>query len=228
MPRHAKVRVLLLCIAFWLASTDQVWPLVTVNDSVLRSLIPLVSFRRDFKITAGKDQGRVVPLMSRPDLVDNKKLKITFGDYAAVHLTQNPSGVLLLERLDLIKNRSYVVYEPALPVLPADLAAIGRFQRETRYRMFSNDTGKIKRSGRVSHSVRRVSPSRFNTPAGAVDGFFIEMDHLMEMELMSELRINLGLGCREGEGPVFGSGQFTLTRLGLFSDMKRIAAGIMP
>jgi hypothetical protein len=228
MLRRAKVRTFLLSTAFWLASADQVWPLAPVNDSLLRNLIPLASFRRDFKITEGKDQGRVVPLMSRPDIVDNKKLKITFGDYAAVYLTQNPMGVLLLERLDLIKNRSYVIYDPALPVLPSELSSIGGFQRETRYRMFSSDTGRIKRSGRVTHSVRRVSSSRFDTPAGAVDGFFIEMDHLMEMELMSELRINLGLGCREGEGPVFATGQFTLTRLGVFSNMKRVAAGIMP
>ena len=71
---------------------------------------------------------------SKPDAAD-KKSKITFGDYATAHLAQNALGVLLLERLDLIKNRSYVIYDPALPVLPATLEAIGSFQRETRYRM---------------------------------------------------------------------------------------------
>jgi len=223
-----QARIVLLGAAVWLAWPNPVWPLAGLNDALVRNLIPLASFRRDFKITAGKDQGRVVPLMSRPDLADQKKSKITFGDYATVHLAQNPLGALLLERLDLIKNRSYVIYDPPLPVLPSDVAAVASFQRETRYRMFSADTGRLKRSGRVSHSVRRISAAQFDTPAGNVDGFFIEMDHRMEMELLSELRINLGLGCREGEGPVFGTGQFTLTRLGVFSEVKGAAAAVMP
>jgi hypothetical protein len=144
-----------------------------------------------------------------------------------VHLVRDASGALLMERLDLIKSRSYVVYEPSLPVVPVNFEADGQVQREGHYRMYNGETGKLKRSGRVTHAVQRISRSQFDTPAGPIDGFYVEMDHRMDMEYMSELRINLGLGCREGEGPVFGTGQYKVTKLGVFTETKKAAAGVM-
>jgi hypothetical protein len=226
MRHSAKAQRILLIVGFLAVHADRGWPLATPNP-VARHLIPLTSFQREFKITAGKDQGRRVALTSRPDLTNEKKSIIVFGDYAAVHLVRDQNGMLLLERLDLIKSHSYVVYEPSLPVLPVNLEAPGRFEQEAHYRMYNSETGRLKRSGRVTHSVQRISRSQFDTPAGPIDGFFVEMDHRMDMEYLSELRITLGLGCREGEGPVFGTGQYKVTRLGVFTETKKAAAGII-
>lgn len=224
MSRRSAAQLTVLIFIVVLASPERVWPLLSVDNS---RLLPFSSFQRDFKITAGKDQGRVVALTSRPDRSDGTKSTFTFGDYITVHLARNRRGMLLLERLDLIKSRSHVIYDPALPVLPMDLQAVEPFPRETQYHMYSNETGRLKRSGRVIHSVQRIVPSRFDTPAGPIDGLFIEIDHRMEMEYLSELRIKLGLGCREGEGPVFGTGQYKITRLGIFAETKYGAAGVM-
>src|SRR5215472_13777966 len=60
--------------------------------------------------------------------------------------------------------------------------------------MYNRDTGKLKRSGRVIHSVKRISRSQFDTPAGLIDGYYIELDHRMDMEYKSQLRLSLGLG----------------------------------
>lgn len=202
-----------------------VWPL-PLNDLSPSNLIPPSNWRKEFKITAGKDQGRLVPLISRPDGRDATRWQVVFGDYAAIHLLRDATGTLLLERLDLIKSRSYVVYEPALPVLPADLNGAGFFQRETGYKMFALETGKLKRAGRITHSVKRISNSEFDTPAGPMNGYYIEIDHRMQMEYYSQLHLTLGLGCRMDEGPVFGTGQYTITKLGFFSETRTAAAAL--
>ena len=224
-----RIGVVVSALTVWLttaAPLQAVWALPPSDDLSPSNLIPPSSWRKDFKITAGKDQGRLVPLISRPDRRDAKRWQVVFGDYAAIHLLRDANGTLLLERLDLIKSRSYVVYEPALPVLPADLNGGGFFQRETGYKMFALETGKLKRAGRITHSVKRISNSEFDTPAGPMNGYYIEIDHRMQMEYYSQLHLTLGLGCRMDEGPVFGAGQYTITRLGFFSETKTAAAAL--
>jgi hypothetical protein len=219
------LRVILLSALLLSLPGARAWPYAAPNPSLPTRLIPFDKFQRDFEITAGKDKGRVVPLTSRPN-AGNKSM-LTFGDYATAHLQRDPSGMLLLERLDLIKSHSYIVYDPILPILPANLDVASGFNRETNYRMFNSDTGQLKRAGRVSHYVQSIAKSQFDTPAGRVDGFLIEMDHRMKMEYMSELLISLGLGCREGEGPVFGTGRYRITKLGVFTETKNAEAGVI-
>jgi hypothetical protein len=48
----------------------------------------------------------------------------------------------------------------------------------------------------------------------------------MDMEYNSQLHLTLGLGCRLDDGPVYGSGQYTLNKLGLFTETKTAAAGL--
>ena len=224
-----RFRVLVSAFVVWLSTAflvNLVWPLPPSNGISVGELIPLSSWQKEFKITAGKDQGRLVPLISRPQAGDERRWQLVFGDYATIHLMREPNGTLQMERLDLIKSRSYVVYEPALPILPNELNPVRSFQRDTGYKMFSLETGKLKRAGRVTHRVTRISNSNFDTPAGRINGYYIEIDHRMEMEYYSQLHLTLGLGCRMAEGPIFGSGQYTITKLGLFSDTKIAAAAL--
>jgi hypothetical protein len=191
-----------------------------------RQLIPLASWQKQFKITDGKDRGRIVPLISRPDLTDDRRWQLVFGDYAGILLVKNLSGALMIERLDLFQGRSYIVYEPALPVLPSVDNLIGSTELQTGYRMFNRETGKLKRSGQVIHSMKRISRSQFDTPAGLIDGYYIELDHRMDMEYKSQLRLILGLGFHLDEGPVYGSGLYTVKKLGLFTESKTVAAAL--
>src|SRR4051812_38082980 len=119
MQHTAGAIRIFLIVGFLAVSAQQAWPLPPPTP-LSKQLIPFTSFQREFKITAGKDEGRRVALTSHPDLSNEKKSKVVFGDYAAVHLVRDENGALLMERLDLIKNHSYVVYEPALPVLPVN------------------------------------------------------------------------------------------------------------
>ena len=209
------------------ALPDLAWSLPPSHETSISELIPLVNWQKQFKITEGKDRGRVVPLISHPDLGDKKKWRLVFGDYAGMLLVRGPNGGLMLERLDLFKSRSYVVYEPALPVLPADVSLAGSIRFETGYKMYSLETHKLKRAGKVTHWVQRISQSRFNTPAGVIDGYYVEIAHRMDMEYNSKLYLTLGVGCRVDEGPVHGSGQYTVKKLGLFTETKNAAAGLV-
>ncbi len=143
-----------------------------------------------------------------------------FGDYAAILLLRQPSGALRIERLDLFKSRTYIVYEPPLPVLPADVNLSGSLRLETGYKMYNRDSGMLKRAGRVIHFVKQISHSQFDTPAGLIDGYYIEIDHRMEMEYRSQLQLILGLGFRLNDGPVYGSGRYTLKKLGLSTETR--------
>ena len=48
--------------------------------------------------------------------------------------------------------------------------------------MFDAESGNLKRTGRATHLVRQVSHSKFDTPAGPIDGYYIEIEHGMDMQ----------------------------------------------
>lgn len=198
-------------------------PLARVTAS---HLIPLARSEKEFKIIDGKDQGRLVPLTFQADPSDGKSWKLSFGDYGRISL-RSVSGALVMDRLELFKSKSYVVYEPALRVLPEEIESAGTVMRETGYKMYSVETGKLKRAGRVSHLVKRISRSQFTTPAGLLDGYHIEIEHKMDMEYYSQLLLTVGLGCRLDEGLVYGSAQYRLKKLGgLITETKTSAAAL--
>jgi hypothetical protein len=188
-------------------------------------LIPLASSQREFKIIDGRDRGKLVPLTVRADTADEKRWKLSFGDYGRLSL-RSSSGALILDRLELFKSKSYVVYEPALSVLPAEIDAVG-LVRQTEYKMYSGETGKLKRAGRVTHLIKRISPSQFSTPAGLIDGYQVEIEHKMDMEYHSQLSLTVNLGCRLDEGLVYGSAHYHLKKLGgLLTESKTSAAAL--
>ena len=219
----------LLVITYCLATSAFIgaaWSIPQPPGINASALIPLASWQRQFKITDGKDLGRIVPLISQPDLADDQRWELVFGDYASIRFVKNLYGDPMIERLDLLQSRTYIVYDPALPVLPSAINLVGSAELQTGYRMYNRETGKLKRSGRVIHSVKRISRSQFDTPAGLIDGYYIELDHRMDMEYKSQLRLNLGIGFRLDEGPVYGSGQYTVKKLGLFSETKTAAVAL--
>jgi hypothetical protein len=188
------------------------------------NLIPLTSSRKEFKIIDGKDQGRLVPLSFQADSTDEKRWKLSFGDYGRISL-RTRLGALIMDRLDLFKSNSFIVYEPELHVLPEEIA--GAVVRQTGYKMFSAETGNLKRTGRVTHSVKRISRSQFSTPAGLIDGYYIEMEHKMDMEYHSQLLLTVGLGCRLDDGLVYGSAHYKLRKLGgLLTETKSSVAAL--
>ena len=191
----------------------------------MRELIPLAAWNKQFTITEGKDRGKVVPLTLHRDSAAAGRWNLSFGDYAGILMRNDSGRGLVMERLDLIKSRSYIVYEPALPILTSDIASGDAIRRQAGFKMYDAVTGKLKRTGRVTHLVKQISPSRFDTPAGLIDGYYIEIDHRMDMQY-AQLHMTLGLGCRLDDGPVFGSGQYTLTKLGLFTQTKTAAAAL--
>jgi hypothetical protein len=201
------------------------WPLPLHRQVTLKELIPLNAWQKHFKITEGKDQGKVVPLVMHRVPASRDRRKLVFGDYASILMFNDAHGGLAMERLDLIKSRSYIVYEPALPILPPDLTSDRAMRHQASFKMYDVDTGRLKRTGSTTHLVKKVAHSRFDTPAGLIDGYFIDIDHRMDMQY-AKLQITLGLGCRLDDGPVYGSGQYTLTKLGIFTERKTAAAGL--
>jgi len=219
-----RIAGLVLALAVCLSTPALAGIALAPQAGSLSQLIPLTTWDKQFKITEGKDRGRVVALTLRRDQDKNGSWYLTFGDYAGVVLSNSGRG-LMVDRLDLFKSHSQIVYENPLPILTPEIID-GRARRlQVGFKMFDAETGRLKRSGRVTHWVKRVSPSRFDTPAGVIDGYFLEIDHRMDMPY-AQLQMALGLGCRLDEGPVFGSGLYTLTKLGIFTESKTAAAAL--
>jgi hypothetical protein len=227
MPRPLSVILNLLVCLSTSALPPLAWSLPLPSESPLRELVPLTSWQRQFKITEGKDRGKVVPLTSEPDLANEKRWKLIFGNYAAVHVVREPGGALTMNRIDLPNSRSFIIYDSPLPVMPSDIASSDLIHRETGYKMYSLATGKLKRAGRVTHQVKPASRSQFDTPAGRLEGYYVEIDHRMDMEYYSQLHLTVGLGCQLDHGPVYGSGQYTLTKLGVFTESKAAGAALV-
>lgn len=189
------------------------------------NLIPLVDWQKQLKITDGKDQGKLVPLTFHRGTGTSESWQLKFGDYADIHLRAEGNGGLVMERLDLVKSRSYIVYEPSLPIFARDISSGIAVLRQANFKMYDRETGRLKRIGRATHMIKRISRSAFETPAGVIEGYFIEIEHHMNMAY-AQLQISLGLGCRLDEGPVYGAGRYTLTKLGLFTETKTAVAGL--
>jgi hypothetical protein len=223
--RRPIVHLILWACTF--AFVTRAWSLPAIKEITVKELMPLASWQKQFKITEGKDRGRLVPLQFRQDPTNNKRWNLVFGDYAGISMISDPNGGFVMERLELFKSHSYILYEPALPILPHDLASNTSLRRDANFKMYDSETGRLKRAGRVAHLVKQVSHSRFDTPAGAIDGYYIEIEHHMDMPY-AQLDMSIGLGCRLDDGPVYGSGQYTLKKLGIFSETKTTSAGLAP
>jgi hypothetical protein len=221
-----NLSVFLLFLTASVAASGIAIAVPLTQEASVRPLIPLANWHKQFKITEGKDLGNVVPLTSQPDPSNERRWKLTFGNYAGMYLVQEATGAVVLERLDLLKSRNSIVYESPLLIVPSDIDSSNLLRRETGYKMFNIDSGKLKRTGRVTHLLQRPSASQFDTPAGQLDGYYIDIDHLMEMEYHSQLHLRLGLGYRLNEGPIYGSARYSVTKLGVFTATKSAGAAL--
>ena len=222
-----SLTIFVLFVTLSLTASGIAWPVPPLHNSSTTQLVPLANWQRQFKIIEGKDLGNVVPLISQADLSNAKRWKLIFGDYAGIYLVQGAAGEVAIERLDLFKSRNFIIYEPALPIVPSDINSANVVRRETGYKMFNLDTGKLRRTGRVTHLLKPASVSQFETPAGRLDGYYIPIDHLMEMEYHSQLHLSLGLGYRLDEGPIYGSARYSVTKLGVFTATKSAGAALL-
>ncbi len=225
---YTRISVFFLGLLIATATFAGITPQSLPEHITAAELIPLTSSQKEFKIIDGKDQGRLVPLTVQADPGDEKRWRLSFGDYGRISL-HSSAGALIMDRLDLLNSKSYVVYEPALRVLPAEVNAAGTVVRQTGYKMYSAETGKLKRAGRVTHAVKRIARSQFSTPAGLIDGYHVEIEHKMDMEYHSQLLLTVGLGCRLDDGLVYGSAHYKLRKLGgLLTETKTSAAALSP
>src|SRR5262245_18271687 len=136
----------LLVITYCLATSAFIgiaWPVPQPPVINARELIPLASWQKQFKVTDGKDRGRIIPLISQPDPADNQRWQLVFRDSGGILFVKTLQGDPMIERLDLFKSRTYLVYEPALPLLPSAINLVGSADLQTGYRTYNRETGKL-------------------------------------------------------------------------------------
>src|SRR5262245_72039 len=139
MSKHYFTPTLVLityCVATS-AFIGSAWSVRQLPAITARALIPLAGSQKQFKSTDGKDRVRIVPLISQPDLADDQRWQLVFWDYASILFVKNLQGDPMIERLDLFKSRTYIIYEPALPLLPNAVNLVGSAELQTGYRMYN-------------------------------------------------------------------------------------------
>ena len=126
----ARLIVFVVALSVATATLAGIAPQPLPQHITASELIPLASSQKEFKIINGKDQGRLVPLTFQADPSDKNRWSLSFGDYGRISL-RSSAGALIMDRLDLFKSKSYVIYEPALRVLPADVDSAGAVVPQT-------------------------------------------------------------------------------------------------
>jgi hypothetical protein len=98
----------------------------------------------------------------------------------------------------------------------------------TGYWMFNLDTGKLKRSGRVTHLLEPGSASQFDTPAGRLDGHHIEIQSHHGDEISQSASFNAwpNLSLKRRSDLRFSNVQVVI-KLGVFTATKTAGAALL-
>jgi hypothetical protein len=81
-------RTVVFCaVLFWVTLVGPAtWALAPSYDIAVRDLFPLADWQKQFRITDGRDRGKLVPLSLHHAGGAQETWRLDFGDYAGIHL----------------------------------------------------------------------------------------------------------------------------------------------
>ncbi|MEA2658179.1 MAG: hypothetical protein QOF64_764, partial [Candidatus Binatota bacterium] len=104
MHRLVSITIFILIVYISVPASAGIVLAPSPQDVSLKQLIPLSTWNKQFKITEGKDRGKVVPLTLHRDRGKQGRWNLVFGDYAGIVLRSDAGGGFTMERLDLFKS----------------------------------------------------------------------------------------------------------------------------
>ncbi|MFG0328983.1 MAG: hypothetical protein ACF8PN_03700 [Phycisphaerales bacterium] len=198
----------------------------TADTRSANELLPLNETRKSFKILAGENEGEYRDMTLERRDGETEQWILTMDSLYRMRLHRAESGEIMCDRLDLVSEDKATRYDPPIRLIPASVRAAETTTSKGRAEVIDLETGKVSRTGRYTHALRKVSHVRLDVPAAEVEGYLLEFDHEIDLD-MATLTIDLELGSTvgEGEGLVYWRSKSTIEKVGLFGDTTIQALG---
>lgn len=191
----------------------------TPEQSKPEQLLPLDPSSKPFEVMNGDDEGKRLTMSITQDEQTSANWTLTLEDHYRMHLTRSDDGAVICRRLDIIDEGKAAEYNPPITLIPARVRAAQSTTSTGSATIVSLDSGETTNSGSYTHTLQDVSRVSIDVPAGKVEGYLLEMRHVIDLDLAT-LTINLEMATSdtEGEGLVYLRVKRNLEKIGLFGD----------
>ena len=224
MMRQGMVAGLAIATVMFTAVFGQIDPAESTLPT--EQLLPLAERRHTFRIIEGDGAGEQVQQTLRPAQEQEGEpgqWVLELGDLNRLYLRRNEAGDVEAVRLDLPQENRAVVYDPPVVMIPARVEAELAGATTSRARVYDLESGELTHTGQVTHEIKQVSRSRFDTAVGTQQGYLIVIDHEVDLDL-GNATLGLETGYVPGEGMVYRHMRYTIEKLGFFGDTTRRTA----
>ena len=193
-------------------------------------LLPLEPQQRTFQIVAGDNRGDLMPMILREarqaqpgEPGEPGEWVLEMDDLNVLVLEKDEEGNVLIVRMDLPRDGYMIVYQPPVRLIPSRITPDLRVEERSQASVHDPQTGQLQHTGDVTHTIKRVTRTRFDTPEGTQQGYMVITEHAIALGL-ANVEMEMEAGYLPGDGLVYRHIRYTITRLGIFGDTTRRTA----
>lgn len=199
-------------------------------------LLPLEPQKRTFEIVAGDDRGDLMPMILREARQEEPseagapgapgepgEWVLEMDDLNILFLEKDDEGNVLIVRMDLPREQYMIVYDPPVRLIPSRLVPDLRVEEYAQARVYDPQTRELQHTGEVTHTIKRVTRARFDTPDGLQEGYMVITEHAIDLG-PADIELEMEAGYLPGDGLVYRHIRYTVTRLGIFGNTTRRTA----
>jgi hypothetical protein len=189
-----------------------------------QELLPLEPQQRTFEIVAGANRGDRVPMILREARQGEPGAWVMeMDDLNILFLEEDDEGNVLILRMDLPREDFIIVYNPPVRLIPSRLTPDLRVEEYSQASVLDPQTGELQHTGEVTHTIKRVTRTSFDTPQGVQQGYMVITEHEIELG-PANVELEMEAGYLPGDGMVYRHIRYTITRLGIFGTTTRRTA----
>lgn len=193
-------------------------------------LLPLEPQQRTFKIVAGDNRGDLMPMVLREarrgdpgDPGEPGEWVLEMDDLNILFLERDDDGNVLIVRMDLPREGYMIMYQPPVRLIPSRITPDLRIEERAQASVHDPQTGQLQHTGDVTHNIKRVTRTRFDTPDGPQQGYMVITEHAIALG-PANVELEMEAGYLPGDGMVYRHIRYTITRLGIFGNTTRRTA----
>jgi hypothetical protein len=189
-----------------------------------QQLLPLEPQQRTFEIVAGDNRGHRMPMILREARRGEPgEWVMEMDDLNILFLEEDDEGNVLILRMDLPREKFVIVYDPPVRLIPSRVTPDLHVEEYARASVLDPQTGKLQHTGEVTHTIKRVTRTRFDTPKGVQKGYMVITEHVIKLG-PADVELDMEAGYLPGDGMVYRHIRYTITRLGIFGTTTRRTA----
>ena len=169
---------------------DSAAKLETFSADHIMSLVPKTG---EFLIRSGKGSGKKVSMSMKRSKESPDLWMLTFKNFYRLFIYGTSRGTVQITRIEILDRQKAISFNPSIEFVPSRIAATTRMERSGWTKVSNLASGKNINEGTFTHSLKGVSRTDFETPAGMVDGYLILHESWLDLKY-AKLRIHLEAG----------------------------------